>query len=185
MNFQFRSFKFFIVIALLTIVSLTIYTSKLPTVPVSVGKEHTIYIYGRQAYLVTHVEQSETNKSSNKSETEFSVIKLQRTKQVENITALKLSSPDHRDTEHSNVKKSVSSGAGFDCKVPPGGFRSWTRGTVTKVTPEIHANCTVLFKGGSNEYKLEVLQVLLASRSWPAKAHALRFSKLVKNHDRG
>ena len=53
---------------------------------------------------------------------------------------------------------------------------------MTKVTPEIHANCAVLFKGDSNEFEVEVTQVRLASRSWPAKEHALRFAKLVKNH---
>ena len=108
------SFRFFIVIALLAIVSLTIYASMLPMnspVPVSVGKEHTTYFYGRQAYLVTvsDHEESVTPVSSNKSitllETEFSVTKLQRTKLV-NITALKPSCLDryHQHTEYSKVK---------------------------------------------------------------------------------
>ena len=80
---------------------------------------------------------------------------------------------------HVISKNSTSSGAGYNCKVPPGGFKSWTGGIVTKVTPEIHANCTLLFEG-SDEF--ELAQVQLTSYTWPAKKHALiiLFEKWVK-----
>ena len=74
---------------------------------------------------------------------------------------------------------SRSGGFGAGCKIPPGGFKSWTRGTITKLTPIIHANCTLLFKGGD---ELEVAHVQLASYTWPVKEHALKFAKWVETH---
>ena len=104
------------------------------------------------------------------------------------VLNLKVSSPDH-NTKYSNLKAyhdtisknsiDTSSGADYDCKVPPGGFKSWIGGIVTKVTPEIHVNCTLLFKGYD---EFEMKHILLASHDWPAKEHAIRFAKLVKIH---
>ena len=116
-----------------------------------------------------------TTKSSNKSKSP-----LEAEFNAEKLLKKKLSSPDY-NTDYSKVydtisKNSTSSGAGY-CKVPPGGFKSWTRGSVTKVTPEIHANCTLLFEGRDH---LEVAQVQLTFLSWPAKEHALIFEKWVK-----
>ena len=65
------------------------------------------------------------------------------------------------------------------CNIPSGVFKSWIRGTVTQVTPIIQANCTLLFKGGD---KLEVERVQQASSTWPAKEHAVKFAKWVKEH---
>ena len=96
-------------------------------------------------------------------ETEFKVEKLKTTK-LESIKALNLKA-DH-NTKYSKAyrntisKNSTSSGADYNCKVPPGGFKSWTGGIVTKMIPEIHANCTLLFKG-YDEFK--VTHIRLAS----------------------
>ena len=65
------------------------------------------------------------------------------------------------------------------CEVPPGGFKSWSRGVVTKLTPDIHANCSLLFKGN----ELEVKRVQNASNLWPVKEHTLNFTKWVKEHN--
>ena len=64
------------------------------------------------------------------------------------------------------------------CKVPPEGFKSWSRGVVTKLIPDIHANCTLLFEGD----ELEVKRVQNASNLWPIKEHILNFTKWVKEH---
>ena len=45
------------------------------------------------------------------------------------------------------------------------------------MTPKIHVNCTLLFKGYD---ELEVVQVQLTTYTWPAKEHALLFEKWVK-----
>lgn len=71
----------------------------------------------------------------------------------------------------------LSSGLDGSCKIPPGGFKSWTRGIVTKLTPVIHANCALLFQGGD---ELEVARVQMASYTWPKEEHALKFTKWVE-----
>jgi hypothetical protein len=114
-------------------------------------------------------------RSFQKSSTRFmavqnlNVLQLQKEK-VENVKASKT-------PPELNSKTITNSGLGSKCKIRPGGFKSWTRGSITKLTPEIHANCTLLFKGGD---ELEVAQVLLTSYTWPAKKYALIFEKRVK-----
>ena len=164
MDCQLRGYKFLIVITFFAILSLMIYGSMLQTS--SVGKETTFKDHFRRLIWSGDRDLSGTTKSSNKStsplEAKFKVEKLLKKKYSKFYDTIS--------------KNSTSSGAGY-CKVPPGGFKSWTKGSVTKVTPEIHANCTLLFEG--RDY-FEVAQVQLTSYTWPAKEHALIFEKWVK-----
>ena len=50
---------------------------------------------------------------------------------------------------------------------------------MTKLIPDIHANCTLLFKGD----ELEVKRVQNASNLWPIKEHTLNFTKWVKERN--
>ena len=65
------------------------------------------------------------------------------------------------------------------CKVPPGGFKSWNISVVTRMTPDIHANCTLLFSG--DEHEIE--RVRNASQVWPVKEYTLKFTEWVKEHN--
>ena len=65
------------------------------------------------------------------------------------------------------------------CKVPPGGFKSWNSSVVTKLTPDMHANCTLLFSGD----ELEVERVQNTSHVWLIKEYTLNFTKWVKEHN--
>ena len=69
---------------------------------------------------------------------------------------------------------------GTGCQIPPDGFKSWTRGIMTKLTPVIHANCTSLFKGDN---KTEIARVQNASHRWPVKEHTLKFAKWIKEQN--
>ena len=78
--------------------------------------------------------------------------------------------------KNSNLSKtSINSG----CKVPPGGFKSWNNGVVTKLTPDIRANCTLFFNGD----KFEIERVQNASHAWPIKKYTLNFTNWVKERD--
>ena len=79
--------------------------------------------------------------------------------------------------EETNSKTVGSTGLERGCEISPANFKSWTRGKVTEVTPAIHANCTLLFKGGD---EVETAHVSLASYTWPATKHALNFAKWVR-----
>ena len=74
---------------------------------------------------------------------------------------------------------SIQNSLVHDCKLPPGGFKSWKSGVVTKLTPDIHTNCTLLFRRD----ELEIERVQNASRVWPVKEHALNFTTWVKEHN--
>ena len=172
--FQLCGRKFFIVIVLLSsfaaIISFKIITDATPPLDSPENKKVcTFKDYFRRFIWFSDLDRSD--KSSKNSIEKFSAAKL------ENIKALTLSSPEH-NTDYSISKNSTSGGAGGGCKIPPGGFKSWTKGTVTKMKSVIRANCTRLFEGDD----LEVAQVQLASYSWPVKEHTLNFAKWVKTH---
>ena len=67
----------------------------------------------------------------------------------------------------------------YGCKLPPGGFKSWNSGVVTKLTPDIPTNCTLLFRRD----ELEVEKIQNASRVWPVEEHALKFTTWVKERN--
>ena len=104
--------------------------------------------------------------------------KSQKTLQHFSVGQLQKVNLEYAKAHIQTNSRSVELGAG--CKILPGGFKSWTRGTITKLTPTIHANCTLLFEGGD---ELEVAHVQLASYTWPAKDHALKFTKWVETHN--
>ena len=83
------------------------------------------------------------------------------------------------ETKRGSKTQTAGIRLGGNCKVPPGGFKSWTRGKVTEVTPVIHANCTRLFKGSD---EVETARVQLVSYTWPAKEHELKFAEWVTEH---
>ena len=63
------------------------------------------------------------------------------------------------------------------CELPPGGYKSWSRGVVTMLTPDrIHANCTSLFRGD----ELEVKRVQIASFLHHVNQHTLKFMERTK-----
>ena len=87
-------------------------------------------------------------------------------------------------TNFSRLKRTSTSisnknSVAYDCKLPPGGFKGWKSGVVTKLTPDIHTNCTLLFRRD----ELEVERVQNASRVWPVKEHARNFTLWVKERN--
>ena len=179
MNFQLLSGKKFFVFVVIVVFSFTIISLKIIdstlTADSSANKELSTF-KNRIIVQLDHelsnttsirpISYRESAKKSTAIQTVFSVLQLQRVK-----------SDNTNASDQAHIQ--MNGGLGNGCKIPPRGFKSWTRGTVTKVTPVIHANCTLLFKGGD---ELEVAQVQLASYTWPAKEHELKFAKWVKTH---
>ena len=165
MNFQLRGRKFFIVVVLLSsfvILSLKIISS-------SLDKEGTLKHYFHRFIWLGDYDPSDTKKSIARTEN-FSASNLQKMIEWESVLSL-------RNHSWKNSTR-TSTGAGVGCKLSSRRIKSWTRGIVTKVTPEIHANCSLLFKG---DY-IEETRVRLAYQTWSPEKHALKFAKLVKAH---
>lgn len=65
---------------------------------------------------------------------------------------------------------------GSGCNVPLEGFKSWKKGIVTELTPDLHANCTLLFKGDQQEVKW------VQNPSFQSiEEHTLKFMEWIKS----
>ena len=164
MNLQLRGKKFFLFVVVLllssAIISFKIFVDT--TLNSSGNKEVTQFDSNLSNTDPTLIHLTSHQKSPKKLQ-HFSVGQLQK---------------GYAKAQFQTNSRSVGLGAGCKNLIPPGGFKSWTRGTITKLTPIIHANCTLLFKGD----ELEVAHVQLASYTWPVKEHALNFTKWVETH---